>query len=494
MVDEERNKVLYFLINNKDNFSSKEEYDNIRKDVYKLDLKEFTNKYDQLLKDKTFGWSKIRAPKEKNLAERLSEDFGESGFNPSENWKKEIYREKYQDIDKETFDKTLSNMKQYYEDEKKERAYTAGKMKREKEVKNWGKEPFTTPWMWNILASDYEKQRYINEPDKALFGKEAPNVGEAKDTRWGSMADLSLGAAGAAADFYPGARGVFLGPVIRGVRDIGHKALGSDYQKELTDIGKDAFIDLGLNAGVEYFPTAIIRRTEKGAKNLSKNTGFLTDVGLEMDVKAHKKANDIVEQGFDNLADAATTDIREFDLLLSRLPKDSDITKDLIAIRNKPDFKPSDITDYLYQYKDAKKAVYDKGEMFGYKVDKNTGTIVPTQRSEGYLGPNAYDFFRQQERNKAMTKKALKSGLASVGGKAGLVGGGLVKEGYTVAGRGGKPDVNPEMAKDWYKENYKKDWELGFEPKYVEGDPKWEAFAELYPERAAKIIQKENKE
>lgn len=470
-----------FLRNNK-NRLSEEEFQSMYSDSYDMPMDEFTEKYDSILKEKGVGWSKIRKPKAKNVQERIREEFGDDKFIVPENYRRDVWEEKFQDIPYERFSENIDKMRQYYEDEVKAQDYEAGKRRREKEVKNW-------PWYRDVLASEYEKERYINEPESALFGEESGPVSENILGKGEAISDLIYGGAGAVGDFIPGL-GTILGPAARTARDVQHKANDSKYQKEWSDIGSDLASDAAINLGTEYLPTAIIGKTKRGAKNLSKSAGFMSDVGLEMNVQGRKAANEVIEKNFDAVVDAAD-DARTFDLLLEKLP-DSDIKKDLIDLRNKPDFDKSKVNDYIEQYKDAKKATADNKEMFGYKYDEKTGSIVPTQRSEGYLGPNAYDFFKSQERNKAMTKKGLKSGLAAVGGKTGVVGGGLVKEVSTAKSRGKEVEIDPEEAKNWYKQNYTRDWLLGFTPEYKEGDPKWEAFEEEFPERAAEV--KRNKE
>lgn len=469
-----------FLRNNKDRLSE-EEFESMYSDSYDMPIDEFTSKYDYILKEKGVGWSKLRKPKAKSVQERIRNEFGDDEFIVPENFRRDVWEEKFKDIPFEEFSENIDKMRQYYVDEKKEREYEAGKTRREKEIKEW-------PWYKDILASEYEKERYINEPEAALFGKEATPITKDLLGKGEAISDVIYGGAGAVGDFIPGI-GTVLGPAARTARDIQHKAYGSKYQKELGDIGSDLVSDVAINLGTEYLPTAIIGKTKRGAKNLSKSAGFMSDVGLEMNVQGRKAANEVIEKNFDAISDAAD-DARTFDLLLEKLP-DSDIKKDLIDLRNKPDFDKSKVNDYIDQYKNAKKATSDKKEMFGYKFDEKTGSIVPTQRSEGYLGPNAYDFFKSQERNKMMTKKGLKSGLASVAGKTGVIGGGIVKEIPTAKGRGEEVEINPEFTKDWYKQNYTRDWLLGFTPAYKEGDPKWEAFAEVFPEKAEKIKNKE---
>lgn len=469
-----------FLRNNK-NRLSEEEFESMYADSYDMPIDEFTSKYDSILKEKGVGWSKLRKPKAKSVQERIRNEFGDDEFVVPENYRRDVWEEKFKDIPFEEFSENIDKMRQYYEDEKKEREYEGGKTRREKEIKEW-------PWYKDILASDYEKERYINEPEAALFGKEATPITKDILGKGEAISDVIYGGAGAVGDFIPGI-GTILGPAARAARDVQHKAYDSKYQKDWSDIGSDLASDAFINLGTEYLPTLVINRAKRAGKSVSKLSDIGTDIRLELDAQNRKAANDLLEQNKDKIIDAADN-AKTFDLLLEKLP-DSDIKKDLVMIRNQPDFNKSKIGDYFDQYMDAKKATTDKKEMFGYKYDEKTGSIVPTQRSEGYLGPNAYDYFRTQERNKEITKRGLKSGLASVLGKTGVIGGGIVKEIPTAKGRGSDVEINPENTKEWYKQNYTRDWLLGFTPTYKEGDPKWEAFEEEFPERAEKIKNKE---
>ena len=154
---------------------------------------------------------------------------------------------------KEWFDKTNEYQK-FYEDEAKKEGE---KNIRKQEVKDWG--------FWrNLLASDYEKQRYVEDPNAALFGEQAPALGEAPETRWGATGDLVAGGAGAVADALPGVGKSLIGPGIRAGRDVAHKVTDSPYQKDWTQIGKDAVTDVGTNLGA-----ALLFNARKGAKMAS---------------------------------------------------------------------------------------------------------------------------------------------------------------------------------------------------------------------------------
>lgn len=151
---------------------------------------------------------------------------------------------------KEWFDKT-NEFKKFYEDEAEKEAQ---KNLRKREVQDWG--------FWsNLLASDYEKQRYVEDPNVALFGEQAPALGKAPETRWGATGDLVTGGAGAIADALPGVGKSLIGPGIRLGRDLTHKAVDSPYQKDWTQIGSDTFTDVATNLGA-----AILFNARKGAR------------------------------------------------------------------------------------------------------------------------------------------------------------------------------------------------------------------------------------
>lgn len=147
---------------------------------------------------------------------------------------------------KDWFDKSNAYKAEY----EAEREAAAARKKRELEVKDWG-------WR-DFIASDYEKQRYLDNPNEALFGEQAPALGEAPETRVGAAADLATGVAGGIADVAPlpfGAQ-IWAGPAIRAARDVGHKASGSAYQKDLSDIGADVIKDMSFNLGAAFLANA----------------------------------------------------------------------------------------------------------------------------------------------------------------------------------------------------------------------------------------------
>ena len=180
--------------------------------------------------------------------------------------------QKYPNIDRKELNDWFDRTNQYKEDIKKERQQKADVERRKKEVegkytnpfdKEEGKRNWSLPKQ--ILTSDYEKQRYIHEPQKALFGYDAPALGKAPETRYGAMADLAAGTAATAADFVPPAW--WIGPAIRTGRDIAYNALDSRYKKDIPSIISSSTTDLGLNMGAKYLANA--RRAERIAGQMT---------------------------------------------------------------------------------------------------------------------------------------------------------------------------------------------------------------------------------
>ena len=220
----------------------------------------------------------------KPLPERLRASFGDVGFNPNDVWKKAIYQTEYSDVPLEEFESTLANMKKYYDYETKLQEETKALNERKKEVKDWG--------LRDIIASDYEKQRYLEDPKSSLFGKQAPGIGKAPETRWGSIGDLGSGVVAGTADLVTAPLplvNVLAGPTIRLGRDVAHKVSGSPYQKDLKDIGSNYLSDIMLNGGASVLANA--RRASRIAGGLlpgSTNNQFQALVDAKESAKALK--------------------------------------------------------------------------------------------------------------------------------------------------------------------------------------------------------------
>ncbi len=170
-------------------------------------------------------------------------------------------QQEYPWLNKEDLQEWFDKSNAYKAEYEAEREAEAARKRREQEVagtyvdindpadttgRNWG-------FLRNILASDYEKQRYIDAPQEAIFGKDAPGfVGSST----GAKADLATGIAGGVADAMPFVKFAPIGPAIRTSRDIAHKVTDSPYQKEWSEVGVDAVKDLGFNLGAAFLANA----------------------------------------------------------------------------------------------------------------------------------------------------------------------------------------------------------------------------------------------
>lgn len=247
MVDE----LQDFIENNLHADVDNETYNKLMNDAQSMDLRSFIDKNGDFLSEHSEGWNTFSQKKPKYVAERIVDSFGKSSetnpFKRSKNEIDEIYKRDFEDdVSREDFDKALNNMANYWDVETKTRDYEAGVKRREKEVKNWNAAK-------QLLTSEYEKERYIKEPEKAIFGKEAPAPFEAPETRGEALFDLGTGVAAGAAELYPGWGGAIAGPTIRGLRDVYHYN-ASDYKKDLGDMAKDIGLDLITNVGIQKLP------------------------------------------------------------------------------------------------------------------------------------------------------------------------------------------------------------------------------------------------
>lgn len=166
-------------------------------------------------------------------------------------------QEQYPWLNKEDLKEWFDKSNKYKKDYELEREIEAGKVRRAQEIKERG---LDDPRYW--LASEYENQRYIDDPNSAIFGKEAPGfVGSST----GAKVDLISGVLGAAGDAVPG-YGAFIGPTVRTARDAVHYLGDSPYKKGLDQIFKDAMLDYGTNIAAWKLLNA--RKLAKGTEEL----------------------------------------------------------------------------------------------------------------------------------------------------------------------------------------------------------------------------------
>lgn len=239
-----------FLVNNEARLQLMDAatYNQAVKDLKKLDNAAWVKTYAPLFMEAGVNSDDLANLQKsvKPLPVRLREAFGDLKFAPSEKWKNRVRKQEFSDVPEKEFEEGLAKMKSYYDQEVAQQKADADKEKRKREVKDWG-------WR-DFIASDYEKQRYLEDPQAALFGEQAPELGKAPSTRWDAGTDLGLGAAAAVADLSPAKFAIAIGPGLRFARDVKHKVTDSPYQKKWRNILTGLGTDVALNAATYGLP------------------------------------------------------------------------------------------------------------------------------------------------------------------------------------------------------------------------------------------------
>lgn len=462
------NEIDKFLIGSRD-YMDNNLYRNAVKDSEILTKKEWVDKYSPLIRnDENLALDWVQSGLEestKSLDERLRKVFGDDGFNPSDARKKAIYRDKFSDVPLDQFNEHLKNMKNYYDDEVKARQYEADRMKRAKEVKDLN-------FVVDALVSDYSKKRYIDDPTTSVLGGREFNPYSSEGQK--EIRDQILGATAGAADFAPGLGGVLTGPVIRAGRDALHQ--DEKYKPEDAP-GSNLIKDIGFNAGVEYLPTAVLRKITKAEKSGSKTSSFFGDPYynsvIDEELAVNREARNLAQEALKK---------KEFNGLAEK-----DLWND---VRRLPDSEFKSLVEEELANGKRPSAALREVE-FKYKTFESE----PIRELNEKLAERGSLYTSNNTSTPLIRKDILKPELSPLQDWMRVImrGGSNVGPGSVKAlGVGKERDVNSDKAmKEWYKSNYTRDWAMGFAPRYREGDPLWEAFKETYPERAAKIEEKE---
>lgn len=478
-----------------------EEYNQALADLDSLDAKSWIDKHAALMQEKTTGWNKVdEVKRSKPLSQRIADAFADSKFNPGRNFKEDVYDEDFSDVPKKDFDAALAKMKQYYDSEVEAREKEYLKEKRKKEVADWN-------LVKSALTSDYEKQRYIEDPESALFGEQAPTWGDAKNTRWGSMADLGLGVAGAAADALPG-WGSMAGPAVRTFRDIGHKVTDSPYQKSWEDIGKNAMVDVGLSASTAWLPNFRQQQRMLGKGGLvPKDIQNIVDIenAANLNASALKAYHDVISTIPKNASKeemAAATryavgQMPESPLKQQLTPLVSDVNLDMAEINSIILNAGNDFSNAINREgrERLRKAVADDN-VVTWSASENKSRLVPSNKKT--LSPLELKIVQTPELTPFREKVLKPLSVQADKFLTGDVGGAFLQETKTATGARSplKPEVviTPEMRDELerIKQSEARFWEAGFAPKKIDGDPMWEAYNEWKEENKLKNIVKKN--
>lgn len=367
-------------------------------------------------------------------------------------------QEKYPFINREELDNWFDKTNQYRADIEAEDKKIEGINRRTREVKDW--DPIK-----KAIASEYEMQRYINEPEKAIFGKEAPGL---VGSSLGAKADLATGLAAGAADLVPVPYISPVGALLRGSRDVAHKVTDSPYQKDWGQIAKDVGSDAALSLG-----TLGLANTRKAARIASALVP--DEVRKAYNIGSEVKA---IDKGLDKMYDFRSLSNTEIVKRIDKLPE-SELKSALKAETDgfiSKGINRDRVQSILDNYEDVVAPGFSQriGEMVDQgKTFSNAPKFLETQIVNPPIRGTG---------NKLMLN-ALRVSDAINTGKPGYM---LFQSLHNVAQRGETPNViqsilQGEKANDrkkWYKKEYDRDWRAGFVPNKKEGDPLWEAYKE----------------
>lgn len=368
MTREQEDKIQDFLNQNVRNENiSPDKRALIEKDLYSMDFESFQKKYDKEFKQMTRGWSKIRTNKSKDIQTRMRDVFSEDEFNPSKKWKDEMYEEYFSDIDRETFENTLSQMKNYYEEYKKEGEERINRRDRIKEMEN-------VPWYKNILMNEYSKRRYIEDPNSSIWGEQGEFNPYSKEGQ-AELADNILHFTSMVPDTYPGMAGAgkigfstFGGPVTRALRN---SIVDSDIKEE-NPVNK-FFQESGVNIGTSFAPTLWITAVTRRGKNIAKSAGYFDEIALKKAITEEGKAIDSGIKTLDKFDKMSTSKIMQ---TVNGMPNSS-LKNELMAVVSNPNFNKGDIEKVISTYKNIRKTsskelqeAFDLVKDKGLKVDR----------------------------------------------------------------------------------------------------------------------------
>lgn len=395
----------------------------------------------------------------------------------------------------------IDDLKKTLSELQKEKEYFEGRERRKQEVKD--------DFKWNF-ASEWAKQRYIDTPEKSYWANPELSVEHIPD-----IADAAAGFAAGMADFLPGIGGTFAGPVIRAGRNA---VQGQNFGDVMTNFAADA----GANAGVDYLPTLILNKARKVAQKGATQVEQYASLGNDID-NSKKTLNDarVVFKKTDNikLRNLDPNEISKFKANIEALP-DSPAKRDLLNIINQ---KPSEAIDAFktnlnglgVNADNIFKLIEERGIKFNADQSMNlTKAKAYTEVADSQIKQsknvsdakfNPYDeqgqirkdgFWSNELGQTILNRKALGQGMskgAKIGAKAyqvgTKVGPGLVKTSDTAAGKRQPVKQDQNRADiDWYKENYARDWTMGFAPHGREDEPIMKAYREWQNENRSPSI------
>lgn len=470
------------------------EYNAALEDLEKMDKKSWIKTYAPLMEAKTAGWLDVEdVKKAKDLPSRLREAFGSSDaknvFDRPSNYINEVYYKEFEDVPRDQFDAALGKMREYAQEGIDARREEGARKKRENEVKKW-------PLWRDILSSDYEKQRYIDNPSAAIFGEEAtPVFGKDWLGKGEAISDLAYGVAGAAGDVLGGKK-AFIGPGVRLLRDVQHKGYvpgfdESKYQKEWTDIAKNMAAEATLTGGTEY-----LKNFRKGQRMLGGASGDISKVlNLEDEARNIDKAFGDIAYYLQDETLSTSDKIRSLRNAYKTMPE-SELKSKVGEILNKRDIGLADLDEirrlgatYDLYGRYAATPAGRKIFMRDYGGNENIEHVFNGEsRPVTQFTPFTRRILEAPELTKfqnVVEKPAINALDKFMTGPVGSAA--LKLQGTAFEQRAPKKSKRVETAEERaqieeIKNQEARFWEAGFKPNKNENDPLWRAYEEWYEE------------
>lgn len=368
-----------------------------------------------------------------------------------------------------------------------ERKWEEGRERRAQEVNDG--------FVWNF-APESSKRRYIDDPNTTLFGKEG-NFNPLSTEGARDIRDVALGGIGLAGDFIPG-YGAAVGPIARGVRNATLMAEGSPYAPSTVDAGKELINDAATYGAAAWLQN--FRKAKRLAAGAQKDVPFLGDIN-----KNARTTNLLDETNKGLLKVNYATNYDNTIKAIEDLP-DSEIKSSLMnkiaAFEGVGDKKAEeafarelqhdahnfglDMWTTLHRSPEGWVAVAPnetKATWIKNSVDENGSLILPSLYGEkrGEEAIRNMKSFRKMARSTPTIGKAGQFIRDVVYPIERNLEQGAAKNATSLYKA--KPAEEERAKIDWYKANYARDWDMGFEPKGKESDPIVKAYKEYIAEK-----------
>ena len=373
----------------------------------------------------------------------------------------------------------VNDLKKALSELEEERIWNEGRDRRAKEVND--------EFIWNF-APKSSQQRYIDDPNATIFGKEGkfnPYSKEGQD----DLRDVMLGVAGTVGDFIPG-YGAAVGPAARLLRNEELIRTNSKYAPSIGDAGKELLNDAatyGAAAWLQNFRTA--KRMAAGAE---KNIPFMENINKNARVTS---TIDETKKSLDNIYKANSYE--DMVKTIENMPEGNAKSALQKKISEFDDFG-NKAAEHRFMLETKREAVNHQinlestltREPGGYVVNSKEYTKdlfrnVGGQVDDAERAINETKSLRQQVKNTPTIGKVGQIVRDKVLPVYGGLEQGLAKNAATLYKAG--PEDKDRAKVDWYKQNYARDWEVGFVPKGKETDPIMRAYKEWLAEQGPSI-------